>query len=98
MNLDKEKYIKVRMAQGQGARTIDELKDISDIVIEDDEVKEIESLLKNVCKCKNVSVDDVVNAVKNGADTVEKVGEITGAGTICGKCKGIIANIIENKR
>ena len=29
MNLDKEKYLKVRMAQGQGARTIDDLKKVT---------------------------------------------------------------------
>ena len=99
MNLDKEKYLKVRMAQGQGARTIDELKNMTDIVIENDtELNEIENLLKNACKCRNVSIQEIVNAVNNGADTVEKVGEATGAGTACGRCKGIISNIIENKR
>ena len=47
MNLDKEKYLKVRMSQGQGARTIDELKNMTDIVIENDtELNEIENLLK----------------------------------------------------
>lgn len=99
MNLDKEKYLQVRKAQAQGARTIEELKQISDINIENEtEEKEIKELLKNACKCKNVSIDEIVNAVKNGADTVEKVGEMTGAGTACGRCKTIISNIIENKR
>ena len=99
MSLDMQKYKKVRAAQGQGARTIEELKNLSDIVIEDDaERKEIEEVLKNACRCRNVSVEEVVKAVNNGADTVEKVGEATGAGTICGRCKELITNIIENKR
>lgn len=99
MALEMNKYLQVRKAQTQGARTIEELKEISDIVIEnEDEMKEIETLIKNACKCKNVSIDTIVEAVKNGANTVEKVGEITGAGTACGRCKGIISNIIENKR
>lgn len=99
MNLDMQKYLTVRKTQVEGARTVEELKKMSDIVIENDtELKEIEALLKNACKCKNVSIEDVVNAVKDGADTVEKVGEVTGAGTGCGRCKGIISNIIENKR
>ena len=95
-----EKYIKIRMAQSKGARTIEELKELSDIVIEnDEELKEVEAVLKNACKCKNVSIEEVVNAVKNGADTVEKVMEATGAGTACGRCKAsLIPNIIENKR
>ena len=63
-----EKYLKVRMAQAQGVRTVEELKGMSDIVIEnDDELKEVEAQLQNVCKCKNVSVDTVVKAVQDGA-------------------------------
>jgi bacterioferritin-associated ferredoxin len=37
----------------------------------------------------------VIDAVKNGADTVEKVAEKTGAGIDCGRCKALVANIIE---
>lgn len=56
-----------------------------------------------MCGCRKVSLEAVVNAVKNGADTVEKVGEVTGAGTgineetgePCGKCKPLIQNIID---
>ena len=99
MSLDMEKYIKVRKAQAEGVRTVEELKEKSDIVIDNDtEIQEIEKILQNACKCKNVSISEVVNAVKNGADTFEKVAETTGAGTACGRCKGIILNIIENKR
>ena len=64
---------------------------------------ELEGILSSVCGCKKVSLEAVVNAVKNGADTVEKVGQVTGAGTgvdevtgeECGKCKVLIQNIIE---
>lgn len=99
MTLELEKYLKVRMAQAQGARTIEELKEMSDIVIEnDEELKDVEEVIKNACRCKNISIETVVEAVKNGADTVEKVGEVTKSGTGCGKCKGIISNIVENKR
>lgn len=99
MTLEMNKYLQVRKAQAQGARTIEELKEISDIVIEnEEELKEVEALIKNACRCKNVSIDTVVEAVKAGADTVEKVGEVTKAGTGCGRCASIISNIIENKR
>lgn len=100
MKLDMEKYKQIRMAQAKGARTIEELKELSDIVIEnEEELKEVEAVLKNACKCKNISIEEVVNTVKNGADTVEKVMEATGAGTACGRCKaGLIPNIIEMKR
>ena len=99
MTLEMSKYLQVRKAQVQGARTIEELKEISDIVIEnEEELKSVEDLIKTVCKCKSISIDTVLEAVKNGADTVEKVGEVTKAGTGCGRCQGIISNIIENKR
>lgn len=99
VDLPREKYLAVRGAQKQGARTLEELKVISDIQIESEqEQKEIEKLLKNCCKCKDVSIEEVVKAVKDGADTVEKVGEATGAGSACGRCKGLIENIIETGR
>ncbi|MBQ3421933.1 MAG: (2Fe-2S)-binding protein, partial [Romboutsia sp.] len=37
-------------------------------------------------------------AVKNGADTTEKVAEETGAGAACGRCKALVQNVIELKR
>ena len=99
MILDNEKYIKVRGAQAQGARTVKEVKDMTNIDIEDDdEYREIDRVLQNVCKCQNVSVNEVVEAVKNGADTIERVMEETKAGSGCGRCNGIIQNIIDNKK
>ena len=48
MILDKEKYLKVRAVQAQGARTVKEVKDMTDIVIEnDDEYSEIDRVLQN---------------------------------------------------
>jgi len=65
-----------------GARTIDELVNLAGVCTQCEGCKsELEAILSSVCGCKNVSLEAVVNAVKNGADTVEKVGEITGAGT-----------------
>jgi len=90
-----------------GARTIDELVELTGVCTECEGCKrELEAILSSVCGCKKVSLEAVVNAVKNGADTVEKVGEVTGAGTgvdevtgePCGKCKGLIQNIIDQGR
>lgn len=39
-----------------------------------------------VCKCKKIEKSVIVDAIKNGADTYEKVKEVTGAGS--GFCKG----------
>ncbi|MGN0144788.1 MAG: (2Fe-2S)-binding protein [Clostridium sp.] len=99
MNIDMNKYIKVRMAQANGARTLDELKNLSDIVIEStEESAAIEEILKQACKCNNLTVNDVLNAINDGADTLEKVMEVTSAGITCGRCKGVLSNIIEIRR
>ncbi len=58
----------------------------------------IEEILASVCGCNNVSLEDVVNAVNNGCDTVEKVAEATKAGSACGRCKALVQNVIDLKR
>lgn len=97
-------YLSIRKAMTSGARTIEEIVELAGICTECEGCKsELEAILSSVCGCKKVSLETVVNAVKNGADTVEKVGEVTGAGTgvdeltgeECGKCKGLIQNIID---
>lgn len=54
-----------------------------------------------VCLCKGVEKDVIVKAIKEGADTFEKVQEVTGAGTgFCGasRCREKIEALInENK-
>lgn len=92
-------YGDIRKAMVGGARTIEEIQEITGAgtgcgnCIED-----IKKILALACGCKMVSIESVVEAVKNGADTVEKVGEVTGAGTDCGKCKALIQNIIDTKK
>jgi NAD(P)H-nitrite reductase large subunit len=39
-----------------------------------------------VCGCFNVTVQDLNNAIKNGAKSFEEVQAITKVGTGCGKC------------
>jgi len=50
------------------------------------------------CSCKMITMETVVDAVNDGADTVEKIGELTGAGTDCGNCKLLLQNMIDTKR
>lgn len=99
MNLDMEKYKKIRAAQTQGARTIEEIQQSTTLSIDNDEErKKIEEVLKSACSCEKVSIETVLNAIEQGASTVEEIGEATGAGTHCGRCKALLANIIETKR
>ncbi|MGL4990944.1 MAG: (2Fe-2S)-binding protein [Sarcina sp.] len=50
-----------------------------------------------VCRCKKVSKDQIIEAIKNGASTYEMVKDATGAGAgLCRgrKCKSIIEELI----
>jgi bacterioferritin-associated ferredoxin len=92
-------YIDIRKAMINGARTLDEIKEMTGAATGCGRCAgEVEKILASVCGCKNVSLEEVVSAVKNGADTVEKVGEATGAGTGCGRCKALVQNVIDLKR
>ncbi len=89
-------YIAIRMAMCEGARTIKEIEEKTNVCTTCEGCKsELEKILTSVCGCKGVSLQTVIDAVKDGADSVEKVGEITGAGKDCGRCKALISNIIE---
>ena len=39
-----------------------------------------------VCDCLGITVEDIKNAVENGAKTLDDVMDVTQAGTICGGC------------
>lgn len=54
-----------------------------------------------VCFCKNVSEETIVDAIKNGAVTVDAVKEATGAAAgACygGRCKSKIEDLISNNK
>ncbi|MGL4450388.1 MAG: (2Fe-2S)-binding protein [Sarcina sp.] len=92
-------YIDIRKAMINGARTVEEIKEMTGAGTGCGGcIPEIEEILASVCGCKKVSLKEVVDAVNSGADSVEKVGKVTRAGTGCGRCKGLIQNIVDNKR
>ena len=39
-----------------------------------------------VCGCLNLTVQDIKNAIENGAKSYEEVEEATQVGTVCGQC------------
>ncbi len=47
-----------------------------------------------VCLCAGVTSQQVIDAVEAGASTTKQVGERTGAGTVCGRCKNNIRALI----
>ena len=50
---------------------------------------------KVVCSCTNVTNGMIKDAVESGAETLEEVQEITGAGTICGACSEDVRRLVE---
>ena len=55
--------------------------------------------MSNICLCKQITEEEIVKAVKDGAKTFEEVKEATEAGAGgCrgGRCKAKIIEIIEN--
>ena len=92
-------YLDIRMAMVKGLRTVNEIKESTNTCTECSGCKtSLEWILTTVCRCRAVPLKAVVDAVKNGADTVEKIVEVTKAGTdpACGKCKILIENILAN--
>lgn len=89
-------YGDIRKAMCEGARTKEEVMEKAGVCGEWEGCKnELQGVLDSLCGCKGVSMQVVIDAVRNGADTVEKVMEETTAGTDCGRCKALIANVIE---
>ena len=49
-----------------------------------------------ICNCNEIYKSTIVEAIKEkGLKTVEEVGEVTGAGTVCGACIEDIENILK---
>lgn len=49
-----------------------------------------------ICNCNEIYRSEIVKAIKeNGLKTVEEVGEVTTAGTICGGCIDDIQAILD---
>ena len=49
---------------------------------------------RQVCNCHKVSEASLREAIANGADSVEALGECTKAGTGCGSCKGELGQLV----
>ena len=97
MNVD---YMTIRMAMvNNTARTVEEIQELTGAGTGCGGcIPDIEEILASVCGCVGTSLDEVVDAVEEGAETAEAVGDKTRAGTACGRCNVLIENIIENKR
>lgn len=50
-----------------------------------------------VCHCKRVHCRDIRDAVQNGAENVDEVGEQCGAGTGCGGCRPLVEKMVDRE-
>jgi len=49
-----------------------------------------------ICNCNEIYKSEIIKAIKEkGLKTVEQVGEVTSAGTVCGSCIEDIQNILK---
>lgn len=49
-----------------------------------------------ICICNEIYKNTIVKAIKEkGLKTVEEVGEVTEAGTVCGQCQDDIQEILD---
>ena len=50
-----------------------------------------------ICHCQQITYDEILKAIQNGAQTVEVIGDITEAGIACGSCIEDIEEILEEE-
>ena len=50
-----------------------------------------------ICHCEEVTYGDILEAIDNGADTIDKLGDATMAGITCGTCIETLEEILEEE-
>ena len=50
-----------------------------------------------VCHCQEITYGTILDAIANGANTVEIIGDVTEAGITCGSCIEDIEEILEEE-
>lgn len=49
-----------------------------------------------ICQCNNITQGELADAILQGRNTLEKLQHSTGAGTVCGSCKPLLAHLLGN--
>ncbi len=50
-----------------------------------------------ICHCQEITYETILEAIHNGANTVEVIGDITEAGITCGSCIEELEEILEEE-
>lgn len=66
----------------------------------DDALEEVNSWPQEtiICSCNGIVKGELTNAINNGCNTVNALAEKTGASTVCGSCKPLLASLVGNKQ
>jgi len=48
-----------------------------------------------VCPCLNVSIQDIEDAINNGANSYDEIVETTEVTTVCGVCEDRVREVVE---
>ncbi len=51
-----------------------------------------------VCNCKSINRGTLTDAMARGCTTIESLAECTGASTVCGSCKPLLADLVGNNQ
>ena len=94
--IQKPDYLKVRHAMIAGARTIEDVKVMTDLDTVEYE-NDIKAILASICGCKGTSLQQVVT-LENEGKTVEESKEITGTATACGRCIHLLEAVVAAKK
>ena len=50
---------------------------------------------REICNCNKVSESTLIESIAGGCRTIQALGDLTKAGTGCGSCKGLLAQLID---
>jgi len=50
-----------------------------------------------ICFCQDITYEEIVKAIKNGAHTIDDIGDVTEAGITCGGCIEDLEEILEEE-
>ena len=50
-----------------------------------------------ICHCQEITYEEILEAINNGAHTVEEIGNVTEAGITCGSCIEDLEEILEEE-
>lgn len=62
-------------------------------------IEEIKARIKVICICKGIKQNRICDAIQKGANTVEKVNQVTGSGSggcQATRCGPVIQKLLEN--